>query len=91
MTIISMQDIRTQIASIANRAQKGEQFIVVRKSRPVFQIVPVADATRESGVHSASATPPQQKDWVAELFAIADRAHWRSDGKRIRREDLYDV
>lgn len=91
MTIISMQDIRTKIAAIANRAQKGERFIVVRKSRPVFQIVPVTDATTDSGSQNTTSTSTPQTDWVDELFAIADRAHWRSDGKRLRREDLYDV
>ena len=40
-TIIAMQDIRTSIAAIARRAEKGEEFIVVRNSRPSFRIVPL--------------------------------------------------
>ena len=38
--IISVQDIRQSLAAIANRAQAGETFVVVRNSKPVFKIVP---------------------------------------------------
>lgn len=38
--IISMQDIRQSLASIANQAQAGTAFIVIRNSKPVFRIVP---------------------------------------------------
>ena len=43
-TIISMKDIRLSIAMIARRAEAGERFIVVRDSRPVFQIEPLGTA-----------------------------------------------
>lgn len=39
-TIIAMQDIRQSLASIARRAERGERFVVVRNSRPVFRIEP---------------------------------------------------
>jgi len=39
--IIAMQDIRTSLAEIADRVSRGECFIVVRNSRPAFQIVPL--------------------------------------------------
>jgi len=42
--IISVQDIRQSLAAIANQAQAGETFVVVRNSRPVFKIVPAGDA-----------------------------------------------
>jgi antitoxin (DNA-binding transcriptional repressor) of toxin-antitoxin stability system len=45
--IISVQDIRQSLASIANQAQGGETFVVVRNSKPVFKIVP--PSTREEG------------------------------------------
>ena len=38
--IISMQDIRQSLASIANQAQAGTAFVVIRNSKPVFRIVP---------------------------------------------------
>ena len=41
MTIIAMQDIRESLASIADRVEKGEEFVVVRNSKPVFRILPV--------------------------------------------------
>jgi len=39
-TVIAMQNIRTSLASIARRAEAGEQFLVVRNSRPSFYILP---------------------------------------------------
>lgn len=39
-TLIAMQDMRTELAAIANRAASGEMFIVLRNSRPAFRIVP---------------------------------------------------
>lgn len=43
MTIIAMQDIRESLASIADRVEKGETFVVVRNSKPVFRIMPMAE------------------------------------------------
>jgi antitoxin (DNA-binding transcriptional repressor) of toxin-antitoxin stability system len=42
--LIAMQDMRRSIAAIARRAEQGEEFIVIRNSRPSFRIVPYADA-----------------------------------------------
>lgn len=39
-TLIAMQDMRTELAAIADRATGGEMFIVLRNSRPAFRIVP---------------------------------------------------
>ena len=47
MTIIAMQDIRESLASIADRVEKGESFVVVRNSKPVFRILPMHEATYE--------------------------------------------
>jgi len=41
--VISVQDIRQSLATIANQAQAGESFVVIRNSRPVFKIVPPND------------------------------------------------
>ena len=39
--IIAVQDIRTSLAAIIKQAENGEHFVVVRNSKPVFQIVPL--------------------------------------------------
>lgn len=39
-TLIAMQDMRTELSAIADRAAGGEMFIVLRNSRPAFRIVP---------------------------------------------------
>jgi antitoxin (DNA-binding transcriptional repressor) of toxin-antitoxin stability system len=41
-TIISVQDIRTSLASLAQRAENGETFTVIRNSKPAFMITPIA-------------------------------------------------
>ena len=43
--LISMQDIRMSLKAVADRAEKGETFIVVRNSRPGFRIVPLEGKT----------------------------------------------
>ena len=41
-TIVSMKDIRLSLAAIARRVEAGERFVVVRDSKPVFQIEPLS-------------------------------------------------
>lgn len=40
MTIIGLKELRQNATQIAERAQKGESFTVVKRSKPVFNIVP---------------------------------------------------
>lgn len=40
MTIIGIKELRQNATQIAERAQKGESFTVVKRSKPVFNIVP---------------------------------------------------
>ena len=51
-TVISVQDIRTSLASIARKAESGETFMVIRNSKPAFMITPVEKpgGGRESAV-----------------------------------------
>jgi len=42
-----MQDIRVSLADIADGAEGGEDFIVIRNSKPAFRIVPMG-AERKS-------------------------------------------
>jgi len=49
-TLIAMQDIRSGLASIADRAASGESFIVVRNSRPSFRIMPLDQSVPAPGI-----------------------------------------
>ncbi len=40
MTIIGLKELRQNASQIAERAQKGERFTVVKRSKPMFTIVP---------------------------------------------------
>ncbi len=59
-TLIAMQDIRNSLASIADRAEGGESFIVVRNSHPAFRIAPLSDA-------AAPKEPPRRPPTVSEV------------------------
>ena len=49
-TIVSMKDIRLSLAAIARRVEAGESFIVVRDSKPVFQIEPISRSHSQRGM-----------------------------------------
>ena len=49
-TIVSMKDIRLSLAAIARRVEAGECFIVVRDSKPVFQIEPISGSNPQRGM-----------------------------------------
>ena len=38
---ISIKDFRNNISSIADKAEKGQEFIVMRHSKPAFKITPI--------------------------------------------------
>ena len=68
-SIVAVQDLRTSLASIADRAAQGESFLVMRNSRPVVRIVPAEDA----GVYPAAA--PRTPASLGEL-----RARYQASG-----------
>lgn len=39
--IISVKDLRLNLQKYADKAQKGKSFLVVKRSRPIFQIMPI--------------------------------------------------
>ena len=41
MTIIGLKELRQNASQIAERAQKGERFTVVKRSKPMFEISPI--------------------------------------------------
>lgn len=62
-TLIAMQDIRSGLASIADRAEKGESFIVVRNSRPAFRIAPLTGTAamgKKQPDSQPDASPPKR-------------------------------
>lgn len=58
MTIIGLKELRQNATEIAERAQKGECFTVVKRSKPMFEISP----------------PSQQKTSNRELSAWTKQA-----------------
>lgn len=47
MTIIGLKELRQNATEIAERAQKGERFTVVKRSKPVFTIIPPQEENSE--------------------------------------------
>ncbi len=52
MTIIGLKELREHTAEIAERVGRGESFVVVKRSKPIFQLSPVTTdaAAREREV-----------------------------------------
>ena len=48
MTIIGLKELRQNATEIAERAQKGERFTVVKRSKPVFVISPPSNSPKSS-------------------------------------------
>ena len=43
-TIIGLKELRENTEAVAERANRGETFVVVKRSKPIFRLVPVTDA-----------------------------------------------
>ena len=48
-SIIGLKDLRENMASYINNIEKGKSFVVVRRSRPIFRIVPIDEWGDEGG------------------------------------------
>jgi antitoxin (DNA-binding transcriptional repressor) of toxin-antitoxin stability system len=46
-TIINAKTLRSRLAEVIGRVQKGERFTVLYRSRPVCQVVPLASHVYE--------------------------------------------
>jgi len=46
--IIGLKELRNNVAAYAARVSKGDSFVVVKQSKPLFKIVPVIPETTES-------------------------------------------
>lgn len=51
MNIISVKQLRNNLQKYADRTQKGEKFLVIKQSKPIFQVMPVeeVDIKKEKG------------------------------------------
>lgn len=43
-TIIGLKELRENTEAVAERAKRGETFVVVKRSKPIFRLVPVTEA-----------------------------------------------
>jgi antitoxin (DNA-binding transcriptional repressor) of toxin-antitoxin stability system len=46
-TLISIKDFRHSLAAIANAVEKGESFLVMRRSKPAFLVKPFEESDEE--------------------------------------------
>ncbi len=59
MTIIGLKELSQNAGRIAERVQKGEEFIVVKRSKPVFAI---------SAPSENSASKQELEDWTQQAI-----------------------
>lgn len=43
-TIIGLKELRENTEAVAERAKRGETFVVVKRSKPIFRLVPVTES-----------------------------------------------
>lgn len=63
-----MQDIRESLADIANDAEGGEDFIVIRNSKAAFRIVPL-ESERKTTYLKAQKAPMSVREMRAKFQA----------------------
>lgn len=44
-TIIGLKELRENTEAVAERANRGETFVVVKRSKPIFRLVPINENT----------------------------------------------
>ena len=81
-SVVAVQDLRTSLAAITDRAAKGESFLVMRNSRPVFRIVPAQETP------AYAPTEPRKPATLGEL-----RARYQASGlsRAIGPGDVEDI
>ena len=42
-TIIGLKELRENTDAVVERANRGETFVVVKRSKPIFRLVPITD------------------------------------------------
>jgi prevent-host-death family protein len=43
-TIIGLKELRENTEAVAERANRGETFVVVKRSKPIFRLVPMNES-----------------------------------------------
>jgi prevent-host-death family protein len=43
-TIIGLKELRENTEAVAERVNHGETFVVVKRSKPIFRLVPISDS-----------------------------------------------
>lgn len=41
--IVNLKDLLENVATYARRVQRGESFVIIKRSRPLFKISPIED------------------------------------------------
>lgn len=59
MTIIGLKELRQNATDIAKRAEQGEVFVVVKRSKPIFKLSPIEEKTSAN---------QELKDWTKEAI-----------------------
>lgn len=49
MKTISIKELRSNMALIADEVEKGQTYVVIRRSKPAFQIHPYSTAANDEG------------------------------------------
>jgi len=73
---INAKQLRASLPEIVEQVRRGQEFLVVYRSRPAFRLVPT---------RPGSALPPLEEDPIFEAGAIG------STRERTRNEDIDDV
>ncbi|MFH1405193.1 MAG: type II toxin-antitoxin system prevent-host-death family antitoxin [Patescibacteria group bacterium] len=55
--LIALKDLRIKLTDYTKRAERGESFLVIRKSKPVFKIVPIEEKGWETIVDFTQIDP----------------------------------
>jgi prevent-host-death family protein len=71
-TIIGLKELRENTEAVAARVAKGESFVVVKRSKPVFQLTPVIEAGPVDAELAAWTTQAIERFRPA-LEALADK------------------
>ena len=46
--IVNLKDLRENVATYAKRVQRGESFVIIKRSKPLFKISPIDDDAWEA-------------------------------------------
>ncbi|MEZ5291542.1 MAG: type II toxin-antitoxin system prevent-host-death family antitoxin [Vicinamibacterales bacterium] len=69
-TSINAKTLRGSLPDVVRRAQKGERFTVIYRSRPAFKIVPLDEAEH--------AMPPLEEDPLYQAEALGSSSDGRT-------------